>query len=483
MQKRKSFKLNAILNVIKTISSIIFPLITFPYICHVLGPENAGKVNFGSSFVSYFSLIASLGIATYAIRECSVVRENRNQLGKIASEIFSINACTTAAAYVLLALSLLLFRELDAYRNLIIIQSTAILFMTWGADWLNSAMEDYVFITIRAISFQIISLVLMFIFVREPNDYLKYAAITVVSSSGANLTNVVYRKKYCSIRFVRQMNWNKHFKPIVLLFVMALAQNVFNNSDITMLGLMKGDYEVGLYGTAVKMSTLISQIVSSMAWVIMPRMSLYFAQEDFKKINEMLNKALGVLITLGLPCAIGSICLSEEIVLIISGREYIGASTALCILMIGFIFSLVGGSLLGNMVLLPSKREGVYMKICCISTVVNIVLNYFFIPVWGINAAASTTAVSSFLILIMLLITKDKRIEINHWMRIFCAPCIGAFAIVIICFLVKYVTHDLITRILLSVGISGVSYCGIQIMLKNAIVLELLAPIKKRLHK
>ena len=172
----KSLKVNSILNVIKTISSILFPLITFPYISRVLQPAYVGKVNFGASFVSYFSLIASLGITTYAIRECSAVRGDKNKLGEIASQIFSINVYTTIIAYVMLGLSLIFFRELDSYRTLIIVQSTAILFTTWGTDWLNSAMEDFAYITIRTIAFQFLSLVLMFLLVKTPEDYIKYAA-------------------------------------------------------------------------------------------------------------------------------------------------------------------------------------------------------------------------------------------------------------------------------------------------------------------
>ena len=228
----KSIKVNSILNVIKTISSIIFPLITFPYISRVLQPENVGKVNFGASFVSYFSLIASLGITTYAIRECSAVRGDKKKLGEKASQIFSINVCTTIVAYVLLGLSLIFFRKLDSYRTLIIIQSTAILFTTWGADWLNSAMEDFKFITIRSIGFQFISLILMFILVHQPEDYFKYAAITVLSSCGANITNILYRRKYCTVRFTKDMHWHEHFKPILLLFVMILAQTIFNSADV-----------------------------------------------------------------------------------------------------------------------------------------------------------------------------------------------------------------------------------------------------------
>ena len=162
--KQKSLKKNSILNVIKTLSSIIFPLITFPYISRVLLPTNVGKVNFGSSFISYFSMIASLGITTYAIRECSAVSNDKEKLGKKSSEIFSINICTTIVAYLLLAITLMTFRKLDVYRTLIIIQSTSILFMTLGADWLNTAMEDFKYITIRTLAFQVLSLILIRIF-------------------------------------------------------------------------------------------------------------------------------------------------------------------------------------------------------------------------------------------------------------------------------------------------------------------------------
>lgn len=481
--KEKSIKTNAIFNIVKTISSLIFPLITFPYISRVLQPENVGKVNFGSSFVSYFSLIASLGITTYAIRECSAVRGDKKKLGEKASQIFSINVCTTIVAYVLLGLSLIFFRKLDSYRTLIIIQSTAILFTTWGADWLNSAMEDFKFITIRSIGFQFISLILMFILVHQPEDYLKYAAITVLSSCGANITNILYRRKYCTVRFTKDMHWQEHFTPILLLFVMILAQTIFNSSDITMLGLMKGDTEVGLYSSAVKMSHLISQIVSSLAWVVMPRMSLYFAEEKFDKINEMLQKTLNVLLTIGLPCAIGCICLSEEIVLIISGEKYLAAAPALSILMIGFMFSLIGGSFLGNMVLLPSKKEGVYMIICCIATVINLVMNYFWIPVWGVNAAAFTTAFASLVIMILLIISKDKRVRLNYVIKTLVGPATGSLLIIIICVSIKSIISSIYLRSIICVLVSVMVYLVAQIIFKNNLVMDVISSFHKKLKR
>ena len=75
-----SLKKNTIFNTIKTCSSIIFPVISYPYVLRVLLPDNMGKVNFAASFITYFSLIATLGIGTYAVRECSVAKDNKKQL-------------------------------------------------------------------------------------------------------------------------------------------------------------------------------------------------------------------------------------------------------------------------------------------------------------------------------------------------------------------------------------------------------------------
>ena len=483
MQGKKSIKVNSILNIIKTISSIIFPLITFPYISRILQPENVGKVNFGSSYVSYFSLIASLGITTYAIRECSAARENKKRLSKTASEIYSINICTTIIAYVLLVASLVLFRRLDSYRTLITIQSTAILFTTWGADWLNSAMEDFKYITIRSLVFQIISLILMFLFIKNPDDYLKYAAISVIASCGANLTHIFYRRKYCVVSFTKNMYWNVHFKPILLLFVMIMAQSIFSNADVTMLGLMRSDYEVGIYSTAHKIEGIVSQVVSSLAWVVMPRMSLYFSEGNFDKINAMLKKSLEVLMIIGLPCIAGSFALSKEIVLIVGGADYLDAALPLSILMLSFAFSLVGGSFLGNMVLIPSKKEGTYMIICCITAAVNVTLNYILIPIGGVNAAALTTSISSLLIMVLLLIKKDKRIRLNYIWSVMWKPLLGAVLVFTYCRFISYFIFGLTRRIVICI-IGGVFiYFVLLTLTKCSIINEVIHSITHKFKK
>ena len=187
----KSLKINALLNTLRSVLNIIFPLITFPYVSRILGADNLGIYNFSSSFVSYFILIAGLGINTYAIREGAKYRDNREEISNFSSEVFSINMLSTLIAYILLITILLLFKNLQDYTICIIIFSIQIFFSTIGTEWIYIIYEDYSYITLRSIVFKIISLFLLFVFVKNREDYLAYSAITVFSSLGSNLLNYV----------------------------------------------------------------------------------------------------------------------------------------------------------------------------------------------------------------------------------------------------------------------------------------------------
>ena len=87
---KKSLKLNMVLNAIKSIFGVIFPLISFPYVSRILGEERLGQYSFALSVVSYFILFARLGIETYAMREGAALRDRHACLEKLTSEMFSV---------------------------------------------------------------------------------------------------------------------------------------------------------------------------------------------------------------------------------------------------------------------------------------------------------------------------------------------------------------------------------------------------------
>lgn len=477
-QKKSSLGKNTLFNLIKNISAIAFPLITFPYISRVLGVENVGKINFGNSIVSYISLLATVGISTYAIRECSKVKDDREKLGEISSQILSFNVVTTIIAYIVFFILLFNWNKLTTYRTLLLIQVLSVLFTTIGADWLNAAMEDFRYITIRTVFFQIVSLVMMFLFVRHPEDYLIYAVIGIVSSSGSNIANVFYRKKYCDTKLVFKIEWRKHLKPVLLFFAIAISQQIYLNIDTTMLGVFKGDYEVGLYGTATKIYSIVNMVIVSLNQVTLPRMSHAYAKKDYEEINAVYRYAASIIVTVGLPCIVGILILAPNIITIIAGRDYIGAALALRILMIPLVFSSLVG-LIGGLLFVPSGRENISLNICFVAAIVNFITNLILIPRFGLYAAAATTGLAEIVSFVMCLPHIEKSIVLKEKKDIFLGPVVGVLAFGLVDLIIlKLIKMDIIATCS-SIIISMIIYVLLQLIIGNTLLESIILKIRK----
>lgn len=473
---------NAAYNTVKTVFGIIFPLITFPYISRVLGVDNVGKISYGSSIVSYFSLVAALGITTYAVRECAKVRADRDKLSDTASQILSINVISTVIAYAALFALLAAARVLDDYRELILIQSAAILFTTLGADWLNTAMEDFRFIAIRTIAMQAASLILMFAFVHQPEDYVVYAVISVVASSGANIVNILYRRRFCKTRFTLRIDWRRHLPPILILFSMLLAQTIYTSSDQTMLGLMRGDTEVGLYSTSVKIYNMVNTVVASIAVVVMPRLAKQFADGDQKAVTGTLRYALSFIVTLGMPCLVGLNLITVPMLYTLAGADYTAAATSMHVLTIALAFSFAGG-FLGNIIMIPSGRDKVPLASSVVSAIVNFVLNFVFIPLWGLNGAAFTTVVAEAVGVVVLATHLPPGVRIGRIWGLFKAPLVGCVSIVVVGVAVQLLVGNYYLVTLLTVLFAMVAYAACLFLFKNELFLGFVGSVKRKIGR
>jgi len=467
---------NTLFNTIKSIFSLIYPLITFPYVSRILMADNLGKINFSNSIISYFSLIASLGINTYAIRECSKAKNDKKLLDKVSSQIFSINILSTIVAYVALFIVVVTFKSITNYWLLIAIQSVSILAGTIGAEWINSAMEEFKYISIRTMAFQVLALILMFLFVKKPEDYYIYAIISVIASCGSNIINIYYRKRFCNIRFTLDFDIKKHLPPIMLMFSMMLTQVIYCNSDITILGLIKGDFEVGLYSTSVKIYSIVNTTIASVAWVVMPQLSEGFAQKDYSRINNLLKYALNYIFVLGIPTLIGINVITDDIIMVIAGKEYLGAVTSLKILTIALLFSFIGGWI-ANMMFIPAGKESICLKTGMVSAIINIILNFIFIPKYGLNAAAATTAIAEFTGVILKIPYLDNNIKIDNLKNVFLGPCVGSIFILIIGISVKKMFTNSFIILLITITLSIFCYLMILLILKNEFVINYLKPV------
>ena len=455
-----------ILNAIKGLLSVLFPLITFPYVSRVLGVDNLGRYNFVNSIISYLLLLAGLGINTYAIREGARIRDDRERIELFGREMLSINILSTVFSYLLLFILLLAVSRLEDDRSLLLIFSLQIIFKTIGVEWVYSIYEDYIYITLRSIVFQVISLILLFLFVKTKDDIDIYALITVLSAVGSNLLNYIHSKSYCDLRPVWQIRWKAHLRPILILFAMSATVTIYVSSDITILGFLCGDYTVGIYSVSVKVYNIVKTILSSVLIVSVPRLSLLLGKNDMVRFSESADDIYKTLLTLVSPAIVGIIVLRKEIVLLFSTSDYISAITSLSLLSIALFFCM-GAWFWGQCILIPFKEESTVFKITIFSAVVNIGLNFILVPVWRENAAAITTIVAEGLSFVLCAYVGRKYLQVKKLLVHYIKIAIGCIVIYFIGSFVHSLSLSSASNMMIIIPFSIVFYGVIELFLKN----------------
>lgn len=396
---KKNVGINAILNTIKTLISMVFPLITYPYALRVLGVANIGKVSYVASIVSYFTLFAMLGVNSYAVREGSRIRDDKVEFTKFANEVFSINLLFTIISSVLLLCAAFVIPQFSDYKILFIIQCFTIYFTALSIEWINTIYEDYLFITIRTLIIQIISLVFLFLFVKKENDYYIYSIIQVLSSGFVCISNWINLRKYIKLKVTLKFDFFKHIKPLLILFSNSIAVSIYVNFDTTMLGWIKGDYDVGLYTASTKIYHIMKSLMIAIYTVFVPRLSYYAGSGDENAFKSLYSKLWSYVLLILLPASIGLFCISKEVIMFLGGEKYIEATPVLQVLCFSLIFAIFSG-LVTTCLNVVIKREKDNLIATIISAIINCILNLFVIPVWGPVGAAFTTLISELFVLI-----------------------------------------------------------------------------------
>lgn len=469
MGKSKSITKNAILNGIKTLLSIIFPLITYPYVTRILHSTNLGKVNFAQSIVSYFALIATLGVNTYAVREGAKKKERKDDLNTFCNEIFTTNIITTLIAYSLLIFSILIIPRLHDYSTLIIILSTTMIATTMGVDWINVIFEDYYIITVRSVFVQIINLFFLFIFVKKETDYYIYAFLLVLSNIIICIWNFFYCRKYVTVRLTRHPNIKGHIKPLLVFFANNLAISIYCYADTTMLGWMIGDSCVGIYSVAVKAYTVIKTILASVYSVCIPRLSAYCGQNDYASFKILTNKVFSGILLILLPAMTGLIVLAEPVVLFLGGIEYIEAIPTLRILSFALIFAIVGG-FISSCINIPTGKEKISLIGTIVAAVLNIALNVILIPLLKHNGAALTTVIAELAVVVVCCVKNSGIKEIASFKVIgknTIHALLGCIIVVISYFSISLLVNNIIMQCAFTVLLTIIAYGLLLYALRN----------------
>ena len=399
---KKSVAKNYIYNLVFQILTVIFPIVTTPYLARVLGAEQIGVFSYTYSIVTYFVLFSSLGINLYGQREIAYIQDDNEKRSKLFLELLIVRLLTTIFSLIIFLIFCNLTSEYKLFYYIWIIELIAAFF---DITWYFQGMEQFKKIIIRNIFVKVLSTICIFLFVKNPSDIYVYILIYSITTLIGNLSIWLYLPKSLNVKFYK-INFKKilfHLKALFILFIPQIATKVYTILDKIMIGIMSiSKEEVGFYEQSQKIVYLLLTILTSLGTVLMPRISSYFSKNDDLKIKDSIYKSFNFVFMIGLPLMLGIILSARYLIPIYLGDGY--TKSILLMQVLSPVILLVGlSNVSGIQLLIPLKRQKQYNYSIILGAIVNFVFNIYFIKHFMSVGAAIATVLAEFIILLVQL--------------------------------------------------------------------------------
>ncbi len=427
-----SVKQNYFYSLLNTISGLLFPIVTFPYVARILMADGIGQVNFYLSIINYISMFAGLGIPTYAIREIARVKSNVKEMNQVAVEILLLHTFLTLLGYIVVGVVALTVAQVQVNLPLFLILSMNLFFIAIGCEWSYQGMEDFKYITIRGLIVKMLSVALLFVLVKDRSDLLYYGVYSVVGVVGGNIFNAFRLRKYIKFHLLelKELHPMRHLIPALRIFLLNVVASIYLQLDTVMLGFLKGNEAVGYYTGAIKLTKMLMGITSSLCVVLLPRLSNLVVENEREEFERLLRKALDYVITIAAPMSMGLVIMAPTLVYLFCGEGYVPSIstmqiTAPIILFISISYVLVQS-------IFSLGKENITIITGIVGALTNVAINFMLIPHWAQDGAAIGTLLAEFSVMIAYLFIIRRFSIISIFTR-HTALCLFAVAIMGTC--------------------------------------------------
>lgn len=473
---------NYFFNLLLTIANLLFPILSFPYVSRVLGPEGIGKAQFAFSFAQYFSLIAALGIPIYGIKEIARYRDDIQARSKVFCELMIIYIFMSICLTAVYAVVIYKVPYFTANRKMYLAAGFMVILSFCFIEWLYSGMEEFKSIALRSVLFKFINLILLYVFVRERADYQTYLYLLMFAFLGNNILSLFLIGDKVKLTF-KDLELKKHIVPLLFILGTTLASGMYTGMDTVLLGFLSNSKTVGLYTAAFKLSNIAIPFVTSMAVILIPKAGKDFAEKNLTGIQQTLDQIFRFVIFFGVPITLGLMLLAPQFITLFSGDEFLPATNAMRLLaplplIIGF------AHLLLYIIMVPSGHNRA-MFLCVLGGLItSLSLNILLVP--HLNEVGSSIAnISSEVVVTTLYFyVINKHFSFKYQWVLLVEATVCAVLFIPVIWGVKMLALPLIYMLFLSISAcAGIYFIGQLLIFRNNFLNDIFNFIKLKFTK
>lgn len=464
--------------------AIVLPLITAPYISRTLGASGVGIYSYTYSVASYFLLMAMLGISNHGNRSIASVRDDYEQLSKTFWSIYAFQFFMFIISLIIYFVYILFVVKDN--QIIALLQTFYILSGLFDISWLFFGLEKFKLTVIRNTLIKIATVVLMFVFVKNPHDLWKYTLIMAVGTFLSQAYLWLYIRKYTMFIKFNEITVKAHIKPIIILLLPVIAYSIYKITDKIMLGSMSTYTQLGYYDNSLKIINIPMGIIIALGTVMLPRMSNIIAKGDTEKINYYINNSIKFVTILGSVIAFGLIGVSNILAPVYFGSEFTACAPLITLLSVTVFFT-AWANVIRTQYLIPNKYDNIYIISTFVGAILNLMINMTLIPHYGSKGAAIGTIVAEFSVMAVQVFAVRKKLSASKYI-LSCMPIIfiGAVMAIVVRLIGQLLGANVFTLVL-QVLVGGIIYClmlgGYLYLKKDEMYLLAKDTIKKNISK
>ena len=386
---------------------IILPIITTPYVTRIFSSDDLGTYGYFSSIVTYFILLATLGVANYGTK---VISGHRKDIDKNFWGIYSLQLGATIFSIFLYCMLYIFLQFM--HNPVALILGLSLLSKGLDISWLFQGLEDFRKITVRNITVKLVGVIAIFLFIKSANDLYLYVFLLTIFELLGQLSMWLPAREFIG---KPHFDWDyakQHLRPIILLFLPQIAISLYVTLDRTMLGALASTKDVGIYDQALKLVNILLTLVTSLGSVMLPRVSNLLSLGDHKAINKMHEMSFLIYNLVIFPIMAGMLIVNDDFVNFFLGQDFQEARYAIAI-MIFRMFFIGWTNIMGIQILIPHNKNKEFMLSTTIPAIVSVGLNLLLIPKLGYIGAAIVSVLTEVLVwLIQLFYTRSYLREV-----------------------------------------------------------------------
>lgn len=476
----QSVKLNYILNLINTGTQMLFPMITFPYVCRVIEADGIGQVNFFQSIINYISLFTCLGIPMYAIREIARDRNDVVKMNRTATEILLLHLLLTLIGYVIVAIFCIAVPQIQINTLLFLILSLKLFFTAIGCEWFYVGIEDFMYITVRGLIIKVVSVFLLFIFVKSKTDLLYYGCYLVFGVLGGNIFNFIRLRKYINRRniILGNLNIKRHIKPVLKVFSFSVVVSIYVNLNTVLLGFLKNAFVVGYFAAATKVMQMLLSLSSCLGSVMMPRASNLIAENKEQEFNALVQKSYDFTLALATPITFGLFFCAPSIISVICGNKF--DDSILPSQIISPVILMVAiSNVFGMQTLYPKGKINLVTLCCGIGAVTDMLLNFLLIPKFSYIGTSIAYLSAEVATTISMYYLGKRYINICFFKMQHLSYLVGSLIMSIVLVSVQYISFSSLLTLVVQGFLGILVYFVVLYVGRDTLLMELVSKFRK----